>query len=689
MLKTVSALRFWYHLAWLLVFGMAHVALAAEIASPDGRLVVDVTTDNDGAATYSVRFRNEPVVTPSRLGLRFLEHHALEGGLRVASTKRAQQDATWEQPWGERRRVRNHYNELTVRFESTEGPQRFFDLRVRVYDDGLGFRYEVPHQDHYGEVGIAGELTEFCVPEDATAFWTPARAWNRYEHLTRTTPVAAVELANTPMTMRLASGTHLSLHEAALRDYSGYVIDQRRPGVLRTNLTPASDGVPVRTTAPFVTPWRTIQVAERATGLLDSSLILNLNEPNVLGDVSWVEPGKYIGIWWAMHIGTKTWGSGENHGATTAAAKRHIDFAAEHGFDGVLVEGWNTGWDGSWFHNGAVFDFTESYPDFDLEAVGRYALDRGVRLIGHHETSGHVTNYESQMADAFDLYESVGVRQVKTGYVADGGDLRWVDADGVTHHEWHDGQFAVRHFERVLVEAAKRRISINTHEPVKDTGLRRTYPNWLSREGARGQEFNAGWSAEPNPPEHDVMLAYTRMLGGPMDFTPGIFDLAPRPENPDYRIPSTLMRQLALYVVLYSPVQMAADLPENYAKHPDAFQFIRDVPVDWEKSVALAGEVGDYVVYARQERGAEDWYLGAITDEQERDLEIALTFLADDTVYEATVYRDGDEAHWQDNPYDYVIEQLTVAREDSLELGLAAGGGAAVRFRSTDEAEQE
>jgi alpha-glucosidase len=388
-----------------------------------------------------------------------------------------------------------------------------------------------------------------------------------------------------------------------------------------------------------------------------------------------------------MHLGVKTWGSGESHGATTAETKRYIDFAAANGFDGVLVEGWNTGWDGDWFHNGAIFSFTEAYPDFDIEAVTDYAREKGVRLIGHHETSGHIGNYEAQMADAFDLYEKVGVRQVKTGYVADDGDLRRVDADGLTHHEWHDGQPAVNHFERVLVEAAKRRISINTHEPVKDTGLRRTFPNWLSREGARGQEYNASWS-EPNPPEHTAMLAFTRMLSGPMDFTPGIFDLTHHGPDSEFRVQTTLMHQLAQYVVLYSPVQMAADLPENYARYPEAFQFIRDVPTDWQESVALAGEVGEYVVFARQERGGDDWYLGAVSDGDPRTVRVPLDFLDAGRAYAATIYRDGEDADWQADPYDYRIETRDVDADKYIELKLAAGGGAAIRFSPASETEE-
>jgi len=463
-------------------------------------------------------------------------------------------------------------------------------------------------------------------------------------------------------------------------DYASYVLDQRRDGVFRTNLTPWSDGARVKTKTPFQTPWRTVQVAPSAAKLLDSTLILNLNEPNKLGDVSWVEPGKYLGIWWAMHIKQATWASGPLHGATTAETKRYIDFAAKHGFAGVLVEGWNVGWDGDWFFNGKQFRFTEPYPDFDLEAVTDYARRKGVRLIGHHETAGDLGNYEPQMLAAFDLYEKVGVRQVKTGYVADAGDIRRVTDDGVEVHEWHDGQFTVNHHERLLREAAKRKISINTHEPVKDTGLRRTYPNWLSREGARGQEYNA-WGTPPNPPEHVAMLPFTRMLSGPMDYTPGIVALEGYAVG--NRVQHTLAKELSLYVVLYSPVQMAADLPENYDKYPDAFQFIKDVPVDWDESIGLSGEVGDFVAIARKQRGAPDWFLGALTDEYPRQLSLKLDFLDPGARYVAEIYRDGPEADWKTRPYDLVIEKREVTAADTLDLRLAASGGAAVRIRST------
>lgn len=502
-------------------------------------------------------------------------------------------------------------------------------------------------------------------------------------------------LASTPMTVKLDSGVHMAIHEAALVDYAGMSLDRQHLGRFEANLAPRADGVKVRKPGSFTTPWRTIQIAANAPGLINSYLTLNLNEPNKLGDVDWVNPGKYIGIWWGMHIQKYTWGSGEKHGATTENTIRYMDFAAKHGFDGVLVEGWNTGWDGDWIQNSELFSFTEGYPDFDIEKVAEHGKNVGVKLIGHHETSGGITNYEEQMEDGFALYERMGVEQIKTGYVAHGQSLKRKDENGVMRFEYTDSQDVVNHFIHNVKTAAKYGLSINTHESVKDTGLRRTYPNWISRESARGQEYNSGWAA-PNPPEHVPMLAFTRMLSGPMDFTPGIFDLDYPPIKggteehglTEYMRPhTTIAKQLAEYVVIYSPIQMAADLPENYEAKPAPFQFIKDVPTDWEKTVALQGEVGDFVVIARKEKAhreysGNDWYLGAITNEESRTLEVPLTFLDKGQTYEAQIYQDGEKADWQKNPYDIDIVSKKVTAGDKLTLKLAAAGGTAIRLRA-------
>ncbi|MGV6800900.1 MAG: glycoside hydrolase family 97 protein [bacterium] len=657
------------------------------VASPDGAIVFNLQEEK-GQLFYQVAYQGEPLIGQSALGLRFKTHHAFETNLKIIDVSNTEHDDVWEQPWGENHFVRNHYNEAVVKVKSGLSGGVLI-IRVRLFDDGLGFRYEMPIQPDFTNVQIVNELTEFMLPEQAVAWWIPARKWNRYEYLYQKTPIRDMGMVHTPVTLRTQKGVHLSIHEAALVDYSGMSLEPMRDTRFKANLAPSSSGVLVSAKTPFVTPWRTIQIANDATGLINSSLILNLNEPNKLGDVSWVEPGKYIGIWWAMHIRDRSWGTDGIHGATTDETIRYMKFAAKYGFKGVLVEGWNKGWDGDWYLNGDLFSFTESYPDFDIEKIAAFGKKVGVRLIGHHETSGSLSNYEKQMAAGFALYEKNGVRQVKTGYVADAGGLKWVDDKGVAHFEFHDGQYAVNHHLRVLKEAAKHKISINTHEPVKDTGLRRTYPNWISREGARGSEYDA-WAIPPNTPAHTATIPYTRMLSGPMDYTPGIFELRPSelpPVREDMhrnsllsRIETTLMKQLALYVVLYSPIQMAADLPSHYEARPDAFQFILDVPVDWERSIALQGEVGDYIIMARQERDGDDWYIGALTNEQARDVNVTLDFLNKGQSYTATIYRDGPKADYETAPYDYIIETKTVTNTDRLLLHMAPSGGFAIKL---------
>ena len=673
---------------WAAATGSAQEFEGERLLSPGGDIEVSVAA-RGGRLGYAVHYRGEEVVRPSQLGVLFESRHGFNDGLVLTGEpERRSSDTTWEQPWGENRFVRDHYNELlvTARYEVSGA---VIDIRIRAFDDGIGFRYEMPEQPGIESLNIVRELTQFALPPDATAWWIPADRTNRYEILYRESGLEEIDRVHTPVTFRLRNGTHLSIHEAALVDYSGMTLMQEYTGGFRAELRPWSDGVLVKTAVPFVSPWRTIQIAPDAVGLVNSNLILNLNEPNKLGDVSWVKPGKYVGIWWAMHINERSWGRDGMHGATTEETMRYMDFAAENGFVGVLVEGWNVGWDGDWQAAGDLFSFTESYPDFDIEAVTRYGHERGVELIGHHETSGNITNYEQQLSAAFDLYEELGVTRVKTGYVAGTSWLKWVDENGVPHYEYHDGQLAVQHHLKVIEEAANRGISINPHEPVKDTGLRRTYPNWVTREGARGQEYNA-WGMPPNPPEHTTILPFTRMLSGPMDFTPGIFDLMPneRPPvredmprgSPQSRVETTLAKQLALFVIIHSPLQMAADLPENYEARPDAFQFIRDVPADWGQTVALAGEVGEFVVIARRERGTDDWYVGAITDEAPRQVEVDLSFLDGDGRYNAEIYADGADAHWESNPYSLSIEERPVTVADSLTLQLAAGGGAAIRL---------
>mgnify|MGYP006266739989 FL=1 len=687
--------------AMIIAAALGLVQAAAEtgysVTSPGGDIEISTSTNDFGEPVYAVSFRGETVIQPSRLGMRFAAHRQFKDGLVISKRSRDSHDETWEQPWGERRFVRDRHNELVVTFRDSGDRDRSFDVRFRAFDHGIGFRYEFPKQRTLrGEIAIVDELTEFRVPEQGTtAFHIPARLWNRYEYLYETTPISGIHMVHTPVTFRLAAGSHIAIHEAALVDYSGMSLLLKRGNILEADLAPRSDGPKVKTRAPFITPWRTVQIAEDAPGLINGTdIYLNLNEPNVLGDVSWVaeDLGVYTGIWWDMHIRTKTWGSGPYHGATTEYVKQMMDFAADSGFTGVLVEGWNVGWDGDWYNAGDVMDFTTPYDDFDIAEISDYGLSKGVRLIGHHETVGNIGRYEDQLTEAFDLYEKHGVRQVKSGYVADAGNLKWTDRQGIAHFEYHDGQRNAQHHIRVLKEAAKRKIAMNPHEPIKDTGLRRTYPNWITREGARGMEYSA-WGVPPNPPEHTAILPFTRLLSGPMDYTPGIFDLRPN-ENPDYdrasandpraRTETTLAKQLALYVVIYSPIQMAADLPRNYRARPDAFQFIKDVPTNWEQSIALAGEVGDYVVQVRKDWDSDDWYLGAVTDDEARAVELSLDFLGEGKAYTAQIYRDGDDAHWETNPYAVVIEERTVRKGDDFPVMMAPGGGIAVRFRAND-----
>ena len=614
----------------------------------------------------------------SRLGFILADAPKLERNFEVAAHGQKGFDDTWEQPWGERRYVRNHGTELRVRLREKTAERRELDVVFRVFDQGVGFRYEFPDQPRLKAVEIVEELTEFAIADPAEAWWIPGGEWNRYEYLYHHTPLAEAGQAHTPFTLRTTDErVHMAIHEAALVDYAGMWLRRVSGQRLKAELSPSSTGAKVSRAAPFHTPWRAILIADSAAKLYESSdLFLNLNEPNKLGDVSWVKPFKYVGIWWGMHLGTNTWASGPKHGATTAETRRYIDFAAKHGFRGVLVEGWNLGWDGDWFARGDEFDFTRAYPDFDIEALAKYAKARGVQLVGHHETAGNIANYEKQLAPALDLYQRLGIDAVKTGYVADAGGVQALGADGKIHFEWHDGQVQARHHLRVVEEAARRHISVNAHEPIKDTGLRRTYPNWVSREGARGMEYNA-WGDPVNPPEHEVNLVFTRMLSGPMDFTPGVLSLT---GSGGRRILSTEAKQLALYVALYSPIQMAADLPENYAKHLKAFQFIKDVPVDWAETRVLNGEVGDYVTIARKDRERDDWYIGSITDEQPRTFSVSLDFLDEGRRYYATIYRDGPKAGYDADGHDLRIETRPVSKHDHLQIKLAPGGGQAIRI---------
>ena len=663
----------------LVVLAFPAAEAQTRVASPDGRNQVTVEI-REGGLFYRVDRDGRPLLLPSRLGFEFRGAPALRDGLRVTGSTTDSHDETWTQPWGEVARVRDHHNEIAVAVEEAAAPGRRFTFRVRAFNDGIGFRYEFPEQPGLGAFEISDELTEFALEDNARAWYIPSDRprKDRTEMLYASSPVSLLQFVQTPLTMETTDGkTVFVIHEANLVDYArmnlrGGAMEAR---TLRTDLAAYADGLKVKGKTPFMTPWRTIQIADRAIDLAPSVLGLNLNPPNVLPSTDWIKPMKYVGIWWGMHINTMTWASGPKHGATTVNAKKYIDFAAANGFGGVLIEGWNTGWDGDWIANRDAFSFTKAYPDYDLPAVAEYAHSKGVKLIVHNETSGGIANYERQMDSAFALYQSLGLDAIKSGYVT--------DTVGGGHSHW--SQFMVQHYRRVIETAAKYHIMLDVHEPVHDAGERRTYPNMMSREGARGQEYNA-WSGDGgNPPEHETILFFTRLLAGPMDFTPGIFDIllkstgqARRADQP--RVRTTLAKQLALYVVLYSPLQMAADLPENYANQP-AFQFIRDVAVDWDTTRVLAGRIGDYVAVARKERGKETWFVGAITDEEKRTLDLPLSFLTPGKRYIAEVYADGPGANWLDNPFPVAITRQAVTSASRLRMALAPGGGQAVRIR--------
>jgi alpha-glucosidase len=665
----------------LATFAMLTTPLEAQVrvASPDGRNQVTVEI-RDGRLYYSLTRDSRTLILPSLLGFAFRGAPPLRDGLRIADTARASHDEWWTQPWGEVSRVRDHHNELAVSLEETAAPNRRFTLRVRAFDDGVGFRYEFPEQAGLGSFEITDELTEFAMADNARAWWLPSDRprKDRSEELFSSAPVSTLDSVQTPLTMELTDGhTVMVIHEANLVDFARmFLAGPRMEGrTLRAALAPMADGIKVRGRTPFVTPWRTIQLADRITQLAPSVLGLNLNPPNALASTDWIHPMKFIGVWWGMHIGSMTWSSGPRHGATTERAKQYIDFAAANGIGGVLVEGWNTGWDGDWIANRDAFSFTRSYPDYDLPAVAAYAHQHGVRLIVHNETSGGIQNYERQLDSAYTLYHSLGLDAIKTGYVTD------MTSEGHSHYS----QFMVQHYRRVIEAAARDGIMLDVHEPMHDTGERRTWPNMMSREGARGQEYNA-WSGDGgNPPEHETILFFTRLLEGPMDFTPGIFDILERSSGHarrpwEARVRTTLAKQLALYVVIYSPLQMAADLPENYAGQP-AFQFIRDVAVDWDTTRVIDGRIGDYVVVARRERGGQTWYVGAITDENARSLDVPLSFLTPGRRYVAEIYADGPNANWLDNPLEVTITRRPVTSQTRLRAVLAPGGGQAIRIR--------
>ena len=671
----------------ILLFWGCEPACKNEAYSPNKKIMISADLNDESQFYYSVTYDGHLIVDSSTVGFEFEDAPSLKKGLGFVRNEQESFDETWEMLWGEQEKVRSNYSEWRLGLQENDDLERKFFVVFRIYDDGVGFRYEFPEQENLKDVIITAEQTEFQLTGDHKTWWIPGD-WDIYEHLYSTTRVSEIDAlskanhdnlaqtyipynaVNTPVTMKTEDGLYLSFHEANLTDYAGMTLKVDTANLLLTSELVGNDFEwKVKQQTPFVTPWRTIQIGERAGDLIESKLIVNLNEPNVLEDVSWIKPMKYIGIWWEMHLGKSSWNMASGrHGATTENAKRYIDFAAEHGIDGVLVEGWNTGWE-NWIGTDRedVFDFVTAYADYDLEEVVSYGKEKGVDIIMHHETSAAINTYEQQLDSAYQLCEDLEIHAVKTGYVGQ------IIPDGYYHH----GQWMVNHYRKVLKKAAEHKVMVNAHEPIKATGIRRTYPNMISREGLRGNEFNAWSSDGGNPPEHLTIVPFTRMLAGPIDFTPGIFDMKFDDYKPDNQVNTTLTHQLALYVVIYSPLQMAADLPENYEGHP-AFKFIEDVGIDWSESKVLDGAIGDFITIARKEKSTGNWFIGSITDENSREVSIRLSFLDTDKKYKAIIYKDGEDAHWDKNPTSYKIEEVMVTSKDELNIKMAAGGGVAV-----------
>ena len=626
---------------------------------------------------YRISINDSSFIAPSQLGFEANNGINLYKDFQITGTDFSTKDEVWTQPWGENKSIRNHYNEVAIHLKDSKATR--LTIRFRAFDDGIGFRYEyqVPNID---SLFIINELTEFNIANNGVSWSIPAN-FETYELLYRTLPINKVETANTPMTFKTDNDIYASIHEAALTDFPEMTLKQTEACNFKSELAPWPDGIKARFAGGNVTtPWRTIQIAKEAVGLINSGLILNLNEPCALETTDWIKPMKYVGIWWGMHLGVETWTMDDRHGATTENAKRYIDFAAANNIEAVMFEGWNEGWE-SW-GGMQTFDYTKPYADFDIVEVARYAKEKNIQIIGHHETGGNIPNYERQLDKAYKWYADLGIHSVKTGY-----------AGAYPGGYWHHSQYGVRHYRKVVETAAKYHTTIDAHEPIKDTGIRRTYPNMMTREGARGMEWN-GWS-EGNPPEHHELLPFTRLLAGPMDYTPGTFDIlyektrnSPKRkkwndlDKGNSRVNTTLAKQIANWVILYSPLQMASDLIENYENHP-AFQFFRDFDADCDWSRALAGEPGEFVVVVRKAK--QNYFLGASTNEEARTINIKLDFLEKGELYKATIYADGKDANWETNPTDYQITEQIVTANESLSITMATGGGQAISFMPVDE----
>ena len=687
---------------WLCLLGIQ--AAAEEIKSPNANLTLTFTLQPGGVPTYSVTYKGRDVILSSKLGLELKNAPALTNGFSVTDSKTTTFDQTWQPVWGEVKNIRNHYNELALMLTQAQ-TGRFILVRFRVFDDGLGFRYEFPRQPNLSYFVIKKERTQFALTGDHKAFWLPGD-YDTQEYSTVTSNLSQVRGlmksavtsnasqtvfsdtgVQTPLMLKSKDGLYINIHEAALVDYSCMSLElDDKNFVLESHLTPDAQGDKGYLQTPAVSPWRTLIVSDKAADILESKLVWNLNEPTKYKDVSWIKPIKYVGVWWEMITGKSTWSYTDmenikldlidytkvkpngTHAANTAHVKEYIDFAAKHGFDAVLVEGWNIGWE-DWFGKSKdyVFDFLTPYPDFDLPELHRYAESKGIKIIMHHETSSSVRNYERHMDQAYKFMVDNGYNAVKSGYV---GNI-------IPRGEHHYGQWMVNHYLYAITKAADYHIMVNAHEAVRPTGLARTYPNLIGNEAARGTEYEAFGG---NNPDHTTILPFTRLIGGPMDYTPGIFQMrvsAYNPKNTSF-VHSTLARQLALYVTMYSPLQMAADFPETYNKYLDAFKFIEDVPVDWDDTHVLEAEPGDYVTIARKAKNKSSWFIGSSCDENGRTSQISLNFLDPGKTYVATIYADAKDAHYEKNPQAYTINKINVTSNSRITQYCAPGGGYAV-----------
>ena len=688
-----------------------HLSMAQQQSSPDGSVILSFSLKSDGTPSYKVSYKNKPVINESTLGFTLKKAEPLTNNFKVVDTKKSTFKETWKPVWGEESEILNHYNELLVQLEQ-EKTHRKMNIRFRVYNEGVGFRYEFPSQKELTYFVVEEELSQFAMTGDHTAWWIPGDydtqeydyTESKLSEIRGLMKQAVTENVSqfvfsptgvqTSLMMKTKDGLYINLHEAALVDYSLMNLNlDDKTFIFQSWLTPDAQGAKGYLMAPCHSPWRTIMVSDDARKILASRLILNLNEPCAIADTSWIKPVKYVGVWWEMITGKNSWSYTNDlptvdlntvdytktkpngtHGATNEEVRKYIDFAAKHGFDQVLVEGWNIGWE-DWFGHKKdyVFDFITPYPDFDLKALNDYAHSKGVKLMMHHETSGSTRNYERHMKAAYELMNQYGYNAVKSGYV---GDILPVG-------EHHYSQSTINHYLYAIKEAAKHKIMVNAHEAVRPTGICRTYPNMIGNESARGTEYEAFGG---NKVFHTTILPFTRLQGGPMDYTPGIFETEIKYVNPNNnsQIRSTLARQLALYVTMYSPLQMAADLPENYEKHMDAFQFIKDVPVDWQKSVYLEAEPGRYITIARKDKHSNDWYVGCTAHEGGHTSELLLNFLDKGKKYEATIYADAKDANWKTNPKAYTITKQKVNAKTKLKLTAAQGGGYAIQIRKLE-----